>query len=116
MNFFNTKMSLLLLTQITYHQKKKDYSQNFFSALRLNIRSLSKNFGSFKELYTLLSFKFSIVYFSETFDTVDQNILLEKLEINGIVCKNFQWFKNYLENEEKTNLLLVKCGVPQGSI
>ena len=53
-------------------------------------------------------------------DFVDHNILLKKLEINGIVGKNLKWFKNYLNNrkqyiqinnEEKTNLLLVKCGV-----
>ena len=53
------------------------------------------------------------------------NILLEKSEINGIVGKNLQWFKNYLNNrkqciqinnEEKRNLLLVKCDAPQGSI
>ena len=52
-------------------------------------------------------------------------MLLKKLETNGIVGKNLKWFKNYLNNrkqyiqinnEEKANLLLVKCGVLQGSI
>ena len=61
----------------------------------------------------------------KAFDTVDHKILLKKLDINGIVEKNLKWFKNYLNNikqytqinnEEKTNLLLVKRGVPQGSI
>ena len=61
----------------------------------------------------------------KAFDTVDHNILIKKLEINGIAGKNLKWFKNYLNNreqyiqlnnEEKTNLLLVKCGVRQGSI
>ena len=49
-------------------------------------------------------------------------MLLKKTEINGIVDKNLKWFKNYLNNRkqyneinnlEKTNLLLVKCDVPQ---
>ena len=62
---------------------------------------------------------------SKAFDTVDHNMLLKKLETNGIVGKNLKWFKNYLNNrkqyiqinnEEKANLLLVKCGVLQGSI
>ena len=60
---------------------------------------------------------------SKTFDTVDHNILLKKLEIHGIAGKILQWFKNYLNrrkqyieinNEERAHLLLVKCGVPQG--
>ena len=62
---------------------------------------------------------------SKAFDTVDHNILLKKLEINGIFGKNLKWFKNYLNNrkqyiqinnEEKTNLLSAKCGVPQEPI
>ena len=48
-----------------------------------------------------------------------------KLEINITVGKNLKCFKNNLNNrkqyihinhEEKTNLLLVKCGVPQESL
>ena len=46
--------------------KFKDYNKNYFSLLRLDIRSLSKNFESFKKLYNLLSFKFRIACFSET--------------------------------------------------
>ena len=62
---------------------------------------------------------------SIAFNTVYHNIVLKKLEINGIAGKNLKWIKNYLNNrkqyiqiynEEKTNLLLAKYGVPQGSI
>ena len=62
---------------------------------------------------------------SKTFDLVDHKILLKIFERYGIVGKNLQWFKNYLNNrkqyiqtnnEENTNLLSVKCSVPQGSI
>ena len=47
------------------------------------------------------------------------------MKINGIVGKNLKWFKNYLNNrkqyiqiniEEKTNLQLVKCGIPKKKI
>ena len=34
-------------------------------------------------------------------DFVDHNILLKKLEINGIVGKNLKWFKNYLNNRKQ---------------
>ena len=47
------------------------------------------------------------------------------MEINGIVDMNVKWFKAYLNNwkqyiqinnKVKINLILVKCGLPQGSI
>lgn len=53
------------------------------------------------------------------------NILLEKLKMNGTVGMHLKWFENYLTNkkqyirvnqEDKTNLEIVKFGVPQGSI
>ena len=62
---------------------------------------------------------------SKAFDTVDNNILVKKLEIYGISGTHLQWFRNYLSNRkqyiqfdgwQKTNYKTVKCGVPQGSI
>lgn len=62
---------------------------------------------------------------SKAFDTVDHLILLRKLELYGITGVNNSWFKNYLtnrkqfiqiNNNKKTDLLHIKCGVPQGSI
>ena len=58
----------------------KGYTENSFSVLYLSMRSLSKSFKSFKELYTLLSFKFSIVFFSETWpkdEKVNENSLYQ---------------------------------------
>ena len=49
-----------------FKYKFKGYTENSFSVLHLNIRSISRNLESFKYLYNLLSFKFSIVCFSET--------------------------------------------------
>ena len=42
------------------------FSNNSFSVLHLNIRSMNNNFESFKEFYSTINFKFSIVCFSET--------------------------------------------------
>ncbi len=59
------------------------------------------------------------------FDTVDHNILLERLEnwvgLSGIVHK---WFRSYLEGrgyyviigEHKSKWMSMTCSVPQGSI
>ena len=57
----------------THYCSPNDFQNNFqcflkdsFSGLHLNIRSMNKNFEPFKEIYSKINFKFSIVYFSET--------------------------------------------------
>ena len=61
---------------------------------------------------------------SKPFDTVNHNILLEKLKANGIQSENLKSFRSYLSNRKqfilydnfKTEVKIVKCDVPQGSI
>ena len=57
----------------THYCSPNDFQNNFqcflkdsFSVLYLNIRSMNKNFEPFKEFYSKINFKFSIVCFSET--------------------------------------------------
>ena len=62
---------------------------------------------------------------AKAFDTVDQKILLRKMEIYGIDETTLKWFENFLTNRKQyiqisniknTDLKNVVCGVPQGSI
>ena len=61
---------------------------------------------------------------AKAFDTVNHNILLEKLTFYGIRGTAHNWFKNYFTyrhqfvsiNGSNSNRLPVTCGVPQDSI
>ena len=61
---------------------------------------------------------------SEAFDTLDHDILLNKLKYYGINDTSFALFKSLLTNRQqyvfvndtKSDLLYIKTGVPQGSI
>ena len=60
----------------------------------------------------------------KAFDTVNHNILLEKIQHYGIRGIAHQWFKSYLENRKQfvsdsgteSELASVNYGVPQGSV
>ena len=62
--------------------------------------------------------------FSKAFDTVDHDILIEKMNIYGIRGIYNQWFRDYLSNRKQfvtynkfqSESSAIKCGVPQGSI
>ena len=61
---------------------------------------------------------------SKAFDTVNHDILLQKMSHYGIRGTSLQWFKSYLSNRkqyvylngESSSLELITCGVPQGSV
>jgi hypothetical protein len=60
----------------------------------------------------------------KAFDTVDHNILLNKIMRYGIKDNELKWFQSYLSNGTErcyangvlSSSQIVSCGVPQGSI
>ena len=62
--------------------------------------------------------------FAKAFDTVNHDILINKLEYYGIRGSPLNWFKSYLQDRQQytningtlSSLEYMKCGVPQGSI
>ena len=112
----NRLCKYLLHSNILY--KKQFDFQEGHSIDHAILQLVDQTHGNFEQnSFTLGVF----IDLSKAFDTVDHKILLKKLDVNGIVEKNLKWFKNYLNNikqytqinnEEKTNLLLVKRGVP----
>ena len=72
-----------------------------------------------KEQYTSVTF----IDLKKAFDTVDHQILLQKIRVYGIEGKEYHWFLSYLKNRKQcckvngrvSNLDDIKYGVPQGS-
>ena len=62
--------------------------------------------------------------FSKAFDTVNHDILFDKLEIYGIRGTALDWFKSYFDSRKQyvvfdgveSSSRYITCGVPQGSI
>jgi hypothetical protein len=65
-----------------------------------------------------------LIDLSKAFDTLNHDILIQKLECCGVRSLSLEWFRSYLSNRKQycnvrdmsSTMRSVTCGVPQGSI
>ena len=116
---YNRLYKFLLESNILY-QKQFGF-QNAHStehAILQLVNQITETFSQGK--YTLGIF----LDLSKAFDTVNHNILIEKLKAYEIQSENLKWFRSYLSNRKqfilyddfKAEVKIAKCGVPQGSV
>ena len=96
--------------------------RNKHSTINAVMEFVGKVLNGFEnEQYTLSVF----LDLSKAFDTIDHNILLNKLDRYGIRGQANNWFKSYLSERQqqvkytdgvRSRLMTVNCGVPQGSV
>ena len=100
------------------------YKQSGFRSLHSAVTCLLKSTNDWyvnmdKGRFTATVF----IDLKKAFDTVDHDILLQKLEKYGVIGLEHTWFSSYLKNRRQlcrvngvaSNMEEIKCGVPQGS-
>ena len=118
-----------VLHQLQKHLRDNNLNFNRQSAYKENHSCETALLKICDDVLSVLDSETSIVMtfldFSAAFDTIDHNILIEKLKkdyfLNGTVLK---WFKSYIENRYSyvqidgsySDGKLVTCGVPQGTV
>ena len=116
---YNRLYNYLISNSILYKKQFGFQSSNSTEyAIMELVDQISNSFDSNK--FTLGVF----IDLSKAFDTVDHNIMLEKLKHYGASGNNLAWFKSYLDrrkqfiyfDQSKTECCYVTCGVLQGSI
>ncbi len=119
----------IVFNQLNNYLNSNGYLDNFQSGFRAHHSTETALIKIINDIrFNSDSGKISVLVLldlSAAFDTVDHNILLERLEnwvgLSGMVLK---WFRSYLEGsgyyvsigEHKSKWMAMTCGVPQGSI
>ena len=116
----NNCLYIFLLENNILYQKQFGF-QNAHSAEHTILQLVNRITEAFSQAKNTLGI---FIDLSQAFDTVNHNVLLQKLKAYGIQSENLKWFRNYFSNRKqfisygdfKAEMKIVKCGVPQGSI
>ena len=116
----HSKLSLFLENNDVITNKQGGFRKGFSTAS--SIADLTDDlYSNINEGLTSLA---TFVDLRKAFDTVNHEILLQKIKCYGIRNKNLDWCTNYLNNRSQKTLANgvlssakgVTCGVPQGSV
>jgi retron-type reverse transcriptase len=116
-----------LSTIFDYFNKSGILFQNQFGFRKGHSTSLALHHLYDKITAAIDQRKFTVCIFldlSKAFDTVNHNILLDKLEHYGVRGLVLEWIKSYFTNRQQyveyngtcSQKNVIQCGVPQGSI
>ncbi len=127
--FIGKIIEKIVFNQLNNYLNSNEYLDNFQSGFRVHHSTETALIKIINDIcFNSDSGKISVLVLldlSAAFDTVDHNILLERLEnwvgLSGLALK---WFRSYLEGrgyyvskgEHKSKWTSMTCGVPQGSI
>ncbi len=127
--FIGKIIEKVVFNQLNNYLNSNGYLDNFQSGFRMHHSTETALIKMINDIrFNSDSGKISVLVLldlSAAFDTVDHNILLERLEnwvgLSGMALK---WFRSYLEGrcyyvsigEHKSKWTSMTCGVPQGSI
>ena len=107
------------LNQNFFHENQFGFRKNYSTshAATLLVENITIAFEKKKVIGAFLDL-------SKALDITDDNILLRKLQHDGVRGLHLHWFSSYLSNrflqvlcnDHLYDKLLLNCGVPQGSI
>ena len=110
---FITRLEILYLNQYGFRENRSTSMAilTFVEKIKESLDNCNFSIGLFLD-------------FSKAFDTIDHDILLEKLNFYGIRGLCLSWIKSYLTNRTQKTLFNgtsstsqnITCGVPQGSV
>ena len=113
LNDVTQKLNIIYQNQFGFQKNKSTEL-----AVHSIISNISKSFEDKENAYCIC------LDFAKAFDTVDDTILLKKLEYYGIGWNALEWFKGYLTDRHQytetngtlSTMSYINCGVPQSSI
>ncbi len=127
--FIGKIIEKVVFNQLNNYLTSNGYLDNFLSGFRMHHSTETALIKIINDIrFNSDSGKISVLVLldlSAAFDTVDHNILLERLENwVGLSEMALKWFRSYLEGrgyyvsigEHKSKWTSMTCGVPQGSI
>ena len=129
LTFLSKVVEKVVASQLTEHLEKNDLHEKFQSAYKKFHSVETALLRVHNDILQAIDKQSAVILvlldLSAAFDTVDHNILLERLSSRyGINGKALRWFKSYLSdrcfrvkvNGASSSSQLLECGVPQGSI